>query len=148
MPTVWATTRAGETRQIEARSGVSLKDNLKRGGMDEILGICGGCASCGTCHVYVAEDWVSRLPPIQDEEETILAFSDWRAIFAITLAVGLVLAAAIRAAGAPRSPPVSRLGRGRPRTSTTGDGTSGAGCRRDGYGDRLAALGEARAAGL
>ena len=77
MPTVWATTRGGETRQIDARSGVSLKDNLKRGGMDEVLGICGGCASCGTCHVYVADDWVDRLPPIQDDE-AILAFSDWR----------------------------------------------------------------------
>jgi 2Fe-2S ferredoxin len=78
VPTVWATTRGGETRQVEAKSGVSLKDNLKRGGLDEILGICGGCASCGTCHVYVAEDWVDRLLPIQDDEETILAFSDWR----------------------------------------------------------------------
>ena len=35
----------------------------------------------------------------------VLAFSDWRAIFAINLAVGLVLAAAIRAL-APRSPSV------------------------------------------
>ena len=78
MPTVWATTREGETREVQAKSGVSLKDNLKRGGMDEILGICGGCASCGTCHVYIAEDWVSRLPPIRPDEETILAFSDWR----------------------------------------------------------------------
>lgn len=78
MPTVWATTRGGETREINAKSGVSLKDNLKRGGMGEILGICGGCASCGTCHVYVSEDWVERLPPIKADEETILAFSDWR----------------------------------------------------------------------
>ena len=78
MPTVWATTRGGETREVHAKSGVSLKDNLKRGGLTEILGICGGCASCGTCHVYVAEDWVDRLPPIEPEEETILAFSDWR----------------------------------------------------------------------
>ena len=78
MPTVWATTRGGETREVHAKSGVSLKDNLKRGGMDEILGLCGGCASCGTCHVYVADDWVNRLPPIQPDEETILAFSDWR----------------------------------------------------------------------
>ena len=78
MPTVWATTRTGETRQIEAKPGLSLKDNLKRGGMTEILGICGGCASCGTCHIYVAEDWIGRLPPIQTDEETILAFSDWR----------------------------------------------------------------------
>jgi 2Fe-2S ferredoxin len=78
VPTVWATTRGGETRQVQANSGVSLKDSLKRGGMDEILGICGGCASCGTCHVYVAEDWLDRLAPIRPDEETILAFSDWR----------------------------------------------------------------------
>ena len=78
MPTVWATTRGGDVRAVEAKSGVSLKDNLKRGGISEIAAICGGCASCGTCHVYVAEDWCLRLPPIGDEEETILAFSDWR----------------------------------------------------------------------
>jgi ferredoxin len=78
VPTVWATTRRGETREIEATPGLSLKDNLKRGGMEEILGICGGCASCGTCHVYVSEDWTGRLPPIKPDEETILAFSDWR----------------------------------------------------------------------
>ena len=78
MPTVWATKRDGTTHPVRARSGVSLKDNLKRGGIDEILGLCGGCASCGTCHVYVADDWADRLPPIEGEEETILAFSDWR----------------------------------------------------------------------
>lgn len=50
--------------------------NIRKPG--EIQAICGGCASCGTCHVYVAPDWLERLPPIQAEEETILAFSDWR----------------------------------------------------------------------
>jgi MFS family permease len=53
----------------------------------------------------------------------VLAVSDWRAIFAINLAVGLVLAAAIRVL-APRSPSVvevrpSRLVAGAPRTSGT-----------------------------
>ena len=72
------TTRDGSTRQVEATPGRSLMLNLKRGGIDEIAAICGGCASCGTCHVHVAEDWVNRLPPIEPDEETILAFSDWR----------------------------------------------------------------------
>ena len=78
MPKVWVTRRNGETEEVEAKPGLSLMLNLKRGGIDDILAICGGCASCGTCHVYVAEDWADRLPPIQPEEETILAFSDWR----------------------------------------------------------------------
>jgi 2Fe-2S ferredoxin len=76
VPTVWLTRRDGTTEQVEARSGRSLMLNIRKPG--QIQAICGGCASCGTCHVYVAEDWVDRLPPIEPDEETILAFSDWR----------------------------------------------------------------------
>ena len=76
MPTVWLTRRDGATEQVEAKSGRSLMLNIRKRG--QIQAICGGCASCGTCHVYVAEDWVERLPPIEPDEETILAFSDWR----------------------------------------------------------------------
>ena len=72
------TRRNGETVAVEATPGRSLMLNLKAGGIDDIAAICGGCASCGTCHVYVAEDWLARLPPIQPDEDTILAFSDWR----------------------------------------------------------------------
>ena len=78
MPRIWVTRRDGETGQVEAKTGRSLMLNLKRGGVTEIAAICGGCASCGTCHVYVAEGWADRLPAIAAEEETILAFSDWR----------------------------------------------------------------------
>ena len=76
MPTVWLTRRDGATERVEAKSGRSLMLNIRKRG--QIQAICGGCAGCGTCHVYVAEDWVERLPPIEPDEETILAFSDWR----------------------------------------------------------------------
>ena len=76
MPTVWLTRRDGATEAVQAKSGRSLMLNIRKPG--QIQAICGGCASCGTCHVYVAEDWANRLPPIAPEEETILAFSDWR----------------------------------------------------------------------
>jgi len=76
MPRVWLTRRDGSQEPIDARTGRSLMLNIRKTG--QIQAICGGCASCGTCHVYVADDWVERLPPIQPEEETILALSDWR----------------------------------------------------------------------
>ena len=76
MPTVWLTRRDGATEHVQARSGRSLMLNIHKPG--QIQAICGGCASCGTCHVYVADDWAGRLPAIKAEEETILAFSDWR----------------------------------------------------------------------
>jgi len=76
MPTVWLTGRDGTTQAVEARPGRSLMLSIRKPG--RIQALCGGCASCGTCHVYVADDWAGRLPPIADEEEAILAFSDWR----------------------------------------------------------------------
>ena len=76
MALIHLTRRDGSTQAIEAKPGRSLMLNIRKPG--EIQAICGGEASCGTCHVYVAEAWLSRLPPIKNEEEIILAFSDWR----------------------------------------------------------------------
>ena len=76
MPQIRLTRRDGTTETIDARTGRSLMLNIRKPG--QIQAICGGEASCGTCHVYVADDWVDRLPPIQPDEEIILAFSDWR----------------------------------------------------------------------
>jgi 2Fe-2S ferredoxin len=70
------TRRDGTTEPVDARTGRSLMLSIRKPG--QIQAICGGEASCGTCHVYVAEDWALRLPPMQPQEEIILAFSDWR----------------------------------------------------------------------
>lgn len=51
---------------------------LKAAGVSEIAALCGGCASCGTCHVHVGEDWIERLPAMRADEHELLGFSDWR----------------------------------------------------------------------
>ena len=79
MPTIHVTRRDGRQQSLDCPAGRSLKDTLKGAGVDEILGLCGGFASCGTCHVHVAEDWLDRLPPMQAEEDELLSYSDWRA---------------------------------------------------------------------
>ena len=78
MPSIVVTNRDGSTRLIEAAAGQSLKDALKKGGVEEILGLCGGFAACGTCHVHVAEPWLGRLTAMRSDEDEMLAFSDWR----------------------------------------------------------------------
>jgi len=78
MPTIHVTRRDGSGQRVEAAAGQSLKDALKGAGVDEILGLCGGFASCGTCHVHVAEGWLGRLPAMQADEDELLGFSDWR----------------------------------------------------------------------
>lgn len=78
MPRIHVTGRDGGVRMVEAPTGQSLKDALKGAGVDEIQGLCGGFASCGTCHVHVAEAWFGRLPPMRADEDELLGFSDWR----------------------------------------------------------------------
>jgi 2Fe-2S ferredoxin len=42
-------------------------------GITAIEGICGGCLSCASCHVYVDPDWLGRLPPPSADELRMLA---------------------------------------------------------------------------
>ncbi len=78
MPTVYVTTREGDQRVVEASSGRSLMENLREGGIDEILALCGGNCSCATCHVHVAEEWLDKLPPMSADEDDLLESSDDR----------------------------------------------------------------------
>lgn len=78
MPRLHVTLRSGRQRVVEASAGQSLKDALKSCGIDEVLGLCGGLASCGTCHVHVAESWLGRLPAMRPDEDEVLGYSDWR----------------------------------------------------------------------
>lgn len=37
-----------------------------------IIGECGGSCACATCHVYIAEEWVDRVPPTTAMEQDLL----------------------------------------------------------------------------
>ena len=78
MPTINVTTRTGETRAVEATLGNSIMENLRDGGIDEILALCGGCLSCATCHVFVDDQWLAQLPPLSEDEDDLLDSSDAR----------------------------------------------------------------------
>ena len=78
MPSIHVTRRDGSEEVLEASAAQSLKDALKGAGVAEVLGLCGGFASCGTCHVHVAEAWLDRLPAMGADEDELLGFADWR----------------------------------------------------------------------
>ena len=78
MPTIKVTIRSGEERTVEATTGRSLMENLRDGGIDDILALCGGNASCATCHVHVERSWLDRLPPMGPDEDDLLDSSDHR----------------------------------------------------------------------
>jgi 2Fe-2S ferredoxin len=62
----------GESRVLDAENGSSLMEIAVRNAVPGIVGECGGSCACGSCHVYVAEDWLARLPGIADTEREML----------------------------------------------------------------------------
>ena len=62
----------GRPERIDASAGESAMMAATRHGLAAIVAECGGNAMCATCHVYVDEDWLGRLPAIGDEEDALL----------------------------------------------------------------------------
>lgn len=71
-------TREGERREIEAKTGHSVMEAIRDGGIDELLALCGGCCSCATCHVHVDPEHFGRLEPMSEDENDLLDSSDHR----------------------------------------------------------------------
>lgn len=63
--------RDGGELRLDAIDGCTLMETLRDGGC-KVDGICGGELSCGTCHVYVADTWIDRLPPRSADEQAML----------------------------------------------------------------------------
>lgn len=71
MSAVRVTLRDGRQLSLDAAEGEVLMEVLRNGGAD-VDGTCGGACSCGTCHVYVGEDWIARLPARSEDESLML----------------------------------------------------------------------------
>lgn len=69
MPKVIFVLPNGERQAVDAPAGMSVMQAAVDCEIDGIVGACGGHCSCGTCHVYVDERWLARLPKASREEE-------------------------------------------------------------------------------
>ncbi len=64
----------GSLRDIDATVGDSLMLSAKLNGVDGIEAECGGSMVCGTCHIYVAEDWSAHVGRPSAMEVEMLEF--------------------------------------------------------------------------
>jgi 2Fe-2S ferredoxin len=63
--------REGVSHQIEAPEGDNLMEVLREYDWG-VAAICGGMCSCGTCHVFLQQEWLDKFPaPDVDEEDLI-----------------------------------------------------------------------------
>ena len=63
--------REGKVQELPADIGLTLMEIIRDAGMD-IEAACGGCCACATCHLYVDEEWFSKLTEKDDDEESML----------------------------------------------------------------------------
>ncbi len=65
----------GKEHIIEVANGMTVMEGARDNGVKGIEADCGGACACSTCHVYVDEAWVSRLPKKDAMEEDMLDFA-------------------------------------------------------------------------
>ena len=71
-------TREGKQVQATGKAGMTVMEVIRDGNIAELLALCGGCASCGTCHVHVDPVWIGRLQPMNGIEDDLLSSSSHR----------------------------------------------------------------------
>ena len=65
----------GKEHVVEVANGMTVMEGARDNGIPGIEADCGGACACSTCHVYVAEDWVGKLPEKDDMEIDMLDFA-------------------------------------------------------------------------
>ena len=62
----------GKVHVIEVANGLSVMEGAVQNDIPGIDADCGGSMACATCHVYVKEEWLNKLPNKEDGEEDML----------------------------------------------------------------------------
>ena len=72
MPTITFLEPGGKTHIVDAQVGLSVMEAATRNDVPGIIGECGGCCTCATCHVYVDAGWYGRLESADEMEQGML----------------------------------------------------------------------------
>jgi 2Fe-2S ferredoxin len=72
MPKVTFIQPDGTVSEVEALSGDSIMETAIDNDVRGIVAECGGACSCATCHVYVDDAWLSKLPAPDALEDGML----------------------------------------------------------------------------
>jgi 2Fe-2S ferredoxin len=75
MPKIKYIEHNGKEHVIDVPEGWSVMEGAVKNLVPGIDADCGGACACATCHVYVGEEWLSKLSPKEDMEETMLDFA-------------------------------------------------------------------------
>jgi 2Fe-2S ferredoxin len=72
LPVVVFVQPGGEREALEIAVGETVMQGAADAGIRGIAAECGGNAMCATCHVFVADEYWSRLAPMDENEDGLL----------------------------------------------------------------------------
>ena len=61
-----------KSHTVEVQNGLTVMEGAVQNDIPGIDADCGGGMACATCHVYVNEEWLDKLPAKEDGEEDML----------------------------------------------------------------------------
>jgi len=68
MPKITYKDNQGNSKTIEVEKGLSVMEGAIQNNIPGIDADCGGSMACATCHVYVEEKWLDKLPKAEEGE--------------------------------------------------------------------------------
>ena len=72
MPKITYQDSKGNSKTVEVESGLTVMEGAIQ---NDIVGIdadCGGSMACATCHVYVEDSWLNKIPKAEDAENDMI----------------------------------------------------------------------------
>ena len=68
MPKIKYINQKGNSKTIDVENGLTVMEGAVQNNIPGIDADCGGSMACATCHVYVEEKWLNKLPKAEEAE--------------------------------------------------------------------------------
>ena len=68
MPKITYKDNQGNSKTLEVEKGLTVMEGAIQNNIPGIDADCGGSMACATCHVYVEEKWLDKLPKAEEGE--------------------------------------------------------------------------------
>ena len=72
MPKITYIEQNGNSKTIEVDNGLTVMEGAGQNNIPGIDADCGGGMACATCHVYVEDSWLNKLPKAEDAEQDMI----------------------------------------------------------------------------
>ena len=68
MPKITYKDKSGNSKTLEVEKGLTVMEGAIQNNVPGIDADCGGSMACATCHVYVEEKWLDKIPKEEEGE--------------------------------------------------------------------------------